>query len=67
MRSSMTHFNFTYRYIDTILSINNPDFANYIGQMYTTELEIKDMTSVALPSTLNVIISTSYKTGSVPW
>ena len=24
-------FNFTYRYIDDVLSINNPDFANYLG------------------------------------
>ena len=37
-------FNFTYRYIDDVLSINNPDFENYLGQMYPTELEIKDMT-----------------------
>ena len=35
-------FNFTYRYIDDVLSINNPDFENYLGQMYPTELEIKD-------------------------
>ena len=35
-------FNFTYRYIDDVLSINNPDFENYLGQMYSPELEIKD-------------------------
>ena len=35
-------FNFTYRYIDDVLSINNPDFENYLGQMYPAELEIKD-------------------------
>ena len=33
-------FNFTYRYIDDILSINNPEFENYLGQMYPAELEI---------------------------
>ena len=27
-------FNFTYRYIDDVLSINNPEFENYLGQMY---------------------------------
>ena len=27
-------FNFTYRYIDDILSINNPDFENFLGHMY---------------------------------
>ena len=37
-------FNFTYRYIDDVLSINNPDFDNDLGQMYPAELEIKDMT-----------------------
>ena len=29
-----SQFNFTYRYIDDILYINNPDFENYLGQMY---------------------------------
>ena len=37
-----SQFNFTYRYIDDVLSINNPDFENYLGQMYPAELEIKD-------------------------
>ena len=36
-----SQFNFTYRYIDDVLSINNPDFENYLGQMYPPELEIK--------------------------
>ena len=39
-----SHFNFTYRYIDDDLSINYPDFKNYIGQMYPPQLEIKDTT-----------------------
>ena len=34
-------FNFTYRYIDDVLSINNPEFENYLGQMYPVELEIQ--------------------------
>ena len=29
-----SQFNFTYRYIYDVLSINNPDFENYLGQMY---------------------------------
>ena len=37
-------FNFTYRYIDDVLSVNNPDFDNYLGRKYPTELEIKDTT-----------------------
>ena len=36
-----SQFNFTYRYIDDVLSINNPDFETYLGQMYPAELEIK--------------------------
>ena len=35
-------FNFTYKYIDDVLSINNPEFENYLGQMSPVELEIKD-------------------------
>ena len=35
---------YTYRYIDDVLSINNPEFENYLGQMYPVELEIKDTT-----------------------
>ena len=35
-------FNFRYRYVDGVLSINNPEFENYLGQMYPVELEIKD-------------------------
>ena len=32
-------FNFTYRYIDDVLSIDNPEFENYLGQMYPVELD----------------------------
>ena len=31
-------------YIDDVLSINNPEFENYLGQMYPAELEIMDTT-----------------------
>ena len=39
-----SRFNLTYRYIDDVLSINYPEFENYLGQMYPAELEIKDTT-----------------------
>ena len=39
-----SRFNFTYRYIDDVLSISNPEFENCLGQMYPVELEIKDTT-----------------------
>ena len=38
------HLGSTYRYIDDVLSINNPEFKNYLSQMYPVELEIKDAT-----------------------
>ena len=37
-------FHFTYRYIDDLLSINNPKFGDYIDYIYPVELEIKDTT-----------------------
>ena len=53
-----SQFNFTYRYIDDVLSINNPDFENYLGQMYPTELAIEDTTeSITSASYLDLILS----------
>ena len=53
-----SQFNFTYRYIDDVLSIDNPDFENYLGQMYTPELEIKDTTeSNTSASYLDLLLS----------
>ena len=53
-----SQFNFTYRYIDDVLSINNPDFENYLGQMYPPELEIKDMTeSDTFATCLDLLLS----------
>ena len=37
-------FSFTFRYIDDILSINNPNFGDYINIIYPIEFEIKDTT-----------------------
>ena len=53
-----SQFNFTYRYIDDVLSINNPDFENYLGQMYPAELEIIDTTeSNTSASYLDLLLS----------
>ena len=38
------NFNFTYRYIDDVLSLNNPKFSDYLGVIYPSELDIKDTT-----------------------
>ena len=53
-----SQFNFTYRYIDDVLSINNPDFENYLCQMYSAELEIKNSTeSNTSASYLDLLLS----------
>ena len=53
-----SRFNLTYRYIDDVLSINNPEFENYLGQMYPAELEIKDTTeSTTSASYLALLLS----------
>ena len=53
-----SRFNLTYRYIDDVLSINNPEFENYLGQMYPAELEIKDTTeSTTSASYLDLLLS----------
>ena len=37
-------FNFTFRYIDDVLSLNNPSFIEHLDQIYPSELEIKETT-----------------------
>ena len=43
-RNLASDFNFTYRYIDDVLSINNPKFADYLSRIYPSELEVKETT-----------------------
>ena len=37
-------FNFTFRYIDDVLSLSNSNFSEYLHLIYPAELEIKDTT-----------------------
>jgi len=37
-------FNFTFRYIDDVLSLNNSRFGDFFDLIYPIELEIKDTT-----------------------
>ena len=37
-------FNFTLRYIDDVLSLNNSRFGDFVDRICPTELEIKDTT-----------------------
>ena len=39
-----SQFNFLYSYIDDVLSIKNPEFEYYMGQMYPVELVNNDTT-----------------------
>ena len=43
-RNKNKSVNLTFRYIDDVLSLNNPMFNNYIDVIYPNELEIKDTT-----------------------
>jgi hypothetical protein len=40
-------FNFTYRYINDVLSINNSRFAEFLPLIYPPELEVKETTDTA--------------------
>ena len=40
-------FNFTFRYIDGVLSLNNCKFGDFIDRSYPIEPEIKDTTDIA--------------------
>ena len=37
-------FNFTFRYIDDVRSLNNSRFSDFVDRIYPIELEIKDTT-----------------------
>jgi hypothetical protein len=37
-------FNFTFRYINVVLSLNNSRFGDFIDRIYPIELETKDTT-----------------------
>jgi hypothetical protein len=37
-------FNFTFRYIDDVLSLSNSRFGDFVERIYPIELEIKDTT-----------------------
>ena len=50
-------FNFTFRYIDDVLSLNNPKFGDYVDFIYPAELEIKDTTdSILSASYLDIML-----------
>ena len=51
-------FGFTFRYIDDVLSLNNPKFGDYVSFIYPEELEIKDTTdSLTSASYLDILLN----------
>ena len=48
----------TYKYIADVLSVNNPELGNYLGETYRVDLEIKDTTeNITSASYLNLLLS----------
>ena len=43
-------FNFTFRYIDYVLSLNNSRLGDFVDCIYPIELEIKDTTDTDMPA-----------------
>ena len=43
-------FNFTFRYIDNVLSLNNSRLCDFVDCIYPNELEIKDSTDTDMPA-----------------
>ena len=53
-----SRFGLTYRYIDDVLSMDNPEFEGYLGRMCPAELEIRDTAeSAASASYLDLLLS----------
>ena len=51
-KEDRSSFNFTFRYIDDVLSLNNCKFGDFVDRIYPIEIEIKETT--------DTIISASY-------
>ena len=48
--------NFTYRYIDDVLSINNSRFAEFLPLIYPPELEVKETDTASSASFLDLYL-----------
>jgi hypothetical protein len=53
-------FNFTFHYIDDVLSLNNSRLSDFVDRIYPIELEIKDTTDTEL-IVLKFSVSCSHK------
>ena len=48
-------FNYTYRYIDDVLSLNHSKISEFIGLIYPCELEIKDTTEFNTSASISIL------------
>ena len=64
-----SQFNFINRYIDDVLSINNPDFENYLRQMYPLNLKSKTRrrATLLLPSWIYSCLSVGTVNFTLPF
>ena len=60
-KETVSWFNFTYRYIDDVLSINNMDFENYLGKIYPVKLDIQDTTVSITATCLLEVLYNDYR------
>ena len=58
LKTTAQSFNYTYRYIDDVLSLSNTNFDKYINTIYPPELDIKNTTeSTSSSSYLDLMLS----------
>ena len=48
-------FNFTFNYIDDVLSLNNFRLGDFVGRIYPITLEVKDTTDTGRPASYLVL------------
>ena len=60
-------FNFTFRYIDDILSLNNVKFDDFVDRIYPIELEIKDTIDTARSASYLDLYHRYSKVCFIPW
>ena len=53
---SFCEINFSFRYIDDVLSLNNPNLKDYLHLIYPSELEIKETTDSTSASYLDLYL-----------
>jgi hypothetical protein len=54
-------FNFTFRYIDDVLSLNNSRLGDFVDRIYPVKLEIKDTTEYVVNQKLQHVDDISFR------